>query len=109
MHLRETAADCPKADTRTVLQKLKAKIVRLHDIRLNQLLIDNNAAERFEGEQPTMYNVLQMRRRRNEPTNTALRDQDGITQTTPRGIARTLVTYLGGKYKRIEVNTEYVQ
>ena len=100
MHLRETAADCRKADTRTVLQKLKAKIVRLHDIRLNQLLIDNNAAERFEGEQPTMYNVLQMRRRRNERTITALRDQEGITQTTPRGIARTLVTYMGEKYKK---------
>jgi hypothetical protein len=85
------------------------KIVRLHNIRLNQLLIDNNTAERIEGEQPTMYNVLQMRRRRNERTITALRDQDGITQTTPRGIARTLVTYMDEKYKRIKVNTEYVQ
>ena len=50
-----------------------------------------------------------MRMRRNERTITALRYQDGITQTTPRGIARTLVTYMGEKYKRIEVNTEYVQ
>jgi hypothetical protein len=54
------------ADTRTVLQKLKAKIVRLHNIRPNQLLIGNNTAERIEGEQPTMYNVLQIQRRRNE-------------------------------------------
>jgi hypothetical protein len=83
--------------------------VRHHNIRLNQLLIDNNIAERIEGEQPTMYNVLLMRRRRNERTITALRDQDGITQTTTRGIARTLVTYMGEKYKRIEVNTEHVQ
>jgi hypothetical protein len=96
-------------DTRSVLQKLKAKIVRLHNIRLNQLPIDNNTAERIEGEQPTMYNILKMRRKRNEPTITALRDQDGITQTTPRGIARTLVTYMCEKYKRREVNTEYVQ
>jgi hypothetical protein len=79
------------ADTPTVLQKLKAKIVLIHNIRLNQLLIDNNTAERIEGKKPTMYNVLQMRRSRNERTITALRDQDGITQTTPRGIARTLV------------------
>ena len=42
------------ADTRTVLQKLKEKIVRLHNIRLNQLPFDNNTAERIEGEQPTM-------------------------------------------------------
>jgi hypothetical protein len=40
------------ADTRTVLQKLKAKIVRL--------LIDINTAEKIEGKKPTMYNVLQM-------------------------------------------------
>jgi hypothetical protein len=80
------------ADTRTALQKLKAKIVRLHNLRLNQLLTDNNTAERIEGEQPTTYNVLQMRRRRNEQTIMAMRDQDGITKTTPRGIAQTLVT-----------------
>jgi ribosomal protein S19 len=92
-----------------MLQKLKAKIVRLHNIQLNNLLFDNNTAERVEGEKPAMYNVLQMRRRRNERTITALRDQDGITQTTPRGIARTLVTYMGEKYKIIEVNTQYVQ
>jgi hypothetical protein len=104
--LQQTAHN---ADTRTVLQKLKAKTVRLHKIRLNQLLIDNNTAERIEGEQPTMYNVLNMRRRRNKRTITALRDQDGITQTTPRGIAPTLVTYMAEKYKQIEVNTENVQ
>ena len=84
------------------------KSVRLHNTRLQQIFIDNNAAERIEGEQPTMQNVLQMRRRRNGPTINALRDQEGVTQTTPRGIARTLVTYLCGKYKRIEVNTECV-
>jgi ribosomal protein S19 len=50
-----------------------------------------------------------MRRRRKERTITALRDEDGITHTTPRAIARTLVTYMGEKFKRIEVNTEYVQ
>jgi hypothetical protein len=50
-----------------------------------------------------------MRRRRNEQTVMAMRDQDGITKTTPRGIAQTLVTYMGEKYKRIEVNIEYVQ
>jgi ribosomal protein S19 len=50
-----------------------------------------------------------MRRRKKERTITALWDQNGITQTKPRGIAMTLVTYMGEKYKRIEVNTEYVQ
>jgi len=48
----------PNADKRTALQKLKAKIVLLHSTRLQQLLADNNAAERIEGEQPTIYNVL---------------------------------------------------
>ena len=99
----------PNAYTRAVLQKLKAKIVRLHNIRLNQLLIDNYATDRTEGEQPTTYNVLQMRRRRTDRTITALRDLEGNTQTTPRGIANTLVNYLRGKYKRIEVNAVYVQ
>jgi ribosomal protein S19 len=50
-----------------------------------------------------------MRRKRKDRIITALRDQDGTSQTTPRSIARTLVTYMGEKYKRMEVNTEYVQ
>jgi hypothetical protein len=62
--------------------------VRLRNTRLHHLLADNNAAEKIEGEQPTLYHVLQMRRRRLKRTVTALRDPDGITQTTSRGIAR---------------------
>ena len=109
MHLRDIAAGRPNADTRNALQKLKAKIVRLHSTRLQQLLADNNAAERIDGEQPTTYNVLQMRTRRNERTITALRNLEGIIQKSPGGIARTLATYLRVKYERIEVNTESTQ
>ena len=92
-----------------MLQHTKAKIVQLHITRLQQILADNNAAERIEGEKPTLYNVLQMRRRRNVRTIIALREPEGITQTTPRGIARTLATYLMRKYAQIEVNTECIQ
>jgi hypothetical protein len=92
-----------------VLQHTKAKIVQLYIARLQQILADNNAAERIEGEQPTLYNVLQMRRRRNVRIIIALRDPEGITKTTPRGIARTLATYLMRKYARIEVNTGCIQ
>ena len=53
------------ADARTVLQKLKAKIVLLHNIRLNQLLINNNTAERIEGEQATMYTNAKEEKREN--------------------------------------------
>jgi hypothetical protein len=49
----------PPLTTRAELQRLKAKIVRLHSTRLHHLLADNNAAERIEGE-PTIYHVLNM-------------------------------------------------
>ena len=101
--------DAPNDDTRTALQQFKAKIVRIHSTRLQHLLADNNAAERNEDEQPTGYNLLQMRRRRNERSITALRDPESIAQMTPRGIAQALATYPRGKYARIEVNTDSIQ
>ena len=87
----------PNAVIRTVLQKRKAEIVQFQSTRSQQLLANNNAAERTEGEQPTVYKVLQMRRRRNELTITALRDPECTTQTTPKDIARILSRYLRGK------------
>jgi hypothetical protein len=38
-----------------------------------------------------------------------LRDLEGIIQKSPSGIARTLATYLRGKYERIEINNESIQ
>jgi hypothetical protein len=76
-------------------------------VRLQKLLIYSNDADRTEGGNPTLYNVLQMQTTREERTTYGLRDlrdTDGVLQTTPRGIAQTVTTHLREKYDRITVD-----
>jgi hypothetical protein len=94
----------PDDTTLPTLNRLKAKLVRLHRVRLQKLLIDSNDDDRIEGENPTLHNVLQMQKRREERTIYGLRDTDGVLQTKPRGIAQTLTTHLREKYDRIIVD-----
>jgi hypothetical protein len=87
----------PDKTPRPVLNSLKAKNVRLQNTKLQRIINDNNQAERIEGEQPTTYNVLQVKKRREERTIYALEDTEGAMQTTPIGIVRTMTTYLKEK------------
>jgi hypothetical protein len=87
----------PDDTTLPTLNRLKAKLVRLHSVRLQKLLINSNDVEGIEGENPTLYNVLQMQKRREERTIYGLRDTEGVLQTTLRGIAQTLTTHLPEK------------
>ena len=57
------------------------------------LLFACNEADRIEGEQPTIYNVLHVKRREDRIIY-GLRYADGFMQTTPRGISQTLTTNL---------------
>jgi hypothetical protein len=61
------------SDNLPVLNRLKAKIVRLHSIRLQEILLDNTKADRIDEEQPSLYHILQMRRRRTQRTIHCLR------------------------------------
>ena len=49
-----------------VLNRLKAKNVRLHNRRLQKILEDNKEADRSDGDQPTIYHIFQTKRRRAE-------------------------------------------
>jgi hypothetical protein len=99
----------PEKTLRPILNSLKAKIVRLQNTKLQRILNDNNQAERIEGEQPTTYNVLQVKNRREERTIYALEDTEGTMQTTPTGIVRTMTTYLKERYDGIAVDPESIQ
>jgi hypothetical protein len=53
----------PDDTTLPTLNRLKAKLVRLQSVRLQKLFIDSNEADRTEGEKPTLYKVLQMKKK----------------------------------------------
>ena len=75
--------------TLPALNRLKAKIVRLQNRRLQKILDDNNDADRPDGDQPTIYHIFQTKRRRAERIIRTLRDGTGQMCTTPSGIAQT--------------------
>ena len=83
--------------------------MNLQHRKLQAIFLDNDQADRIEGEAPTLYNVLQMKRRRDQRTITALQDSGGDIQTTPAGIARTMTTYLKIKYDTIPVERASIQ
>ena len=78
---------------RPILNRLKAKIVRLHSIRMQRFLLDTEEADRLESERPTLYHTIKMKRRRSQRTIHYLRDENGQLQTTPRGIAFTITSH----------------
>ena len=101
--------DATHADMCSQLNSLKAKLVNLQHRKLQTILLDTDQAGRIDGEAPSLYNVLQMKRRRDERTITALQDDGGDIQTTPGRIARTMTTYLKNKYDSIPVDRASIQ
>ena len=113
-HLYECIYDVLQRDPSTqnirpILNRLKAKIVRLHSIRMQRLLLDTEEANRLESERPTLYHTLQMKRRRSQRTIHYLRDENGQLQTTPRGIAFTMTSHFRKMYDIIEAESDSVK
>jgi hypothetical protein len=101
--------DATHAATQSQLNRLKAKLVCLQHRNLQKKLLDSDEADRVEGESPSLYTVLRMKRRREERSIPALHDDGGVLQTTPGEIARTMTTHLRNKYKPIPVERPSVR
>jgi hypothetical protein len=56
--------EAPETDKYYTLQIYKAKIVNLHSRKRAKILLDTNAHNKMEDEGPTLYHVVQQRRRR---------------------------------------------
>jgi len=70
-HLYECMYDIlklPELSDKTLpmLNRLKAKIVRLHRVSPQKILEDNSVADRPDGEQPTICHILQTKWRLSE-------------------------------------------
>jgi len=90
------------------LNRLKAKIVRLHSDKLKRILIDNEEADRLEGEQPTIYNILRMQKIRADKNIRSIKDEQGRIMTSLGNIAHTFTNFLRNKYDTLEVDEECV-
>ena len=90
------------------LNRIKAKIVQLRSHKLITILVGNTEADRFKGEQPTLYHFIQRQKRRIARTVRSVRDGNGLIQTSPKGTAHAFTTYLRTKYDKIEVDDDCV-
>ena len=61
-------SDAPETDKFPALQRYKARIVRTHAERNARILLDATAHDRMEDEEPSLYHVLKMLRRRETRT-----------------------------------------
>jgi hypothetical protein len=91
-------------DKRPALQTYKAKLVRLHASRRNKPLLDIQEHDRLDGEEPSLFHVLKMHKRRVTREIRKITDTQGNTHTTYRNIAATFVDHLYNKYEPIEVD-----
>jgi exonuclease III len=86
------------------LNHLEAKIVKLHNNRLQAINIDTHEPTKFQGESPSLFHLLQMRKRRESRMIAKVFDENGTLQESIREILSTFVDYL--KHKCGPIQTE---
>ena len=79
-------------------------MVRLHAERANKALLDTKEHDLLEGEEPSLFQVLRILKRRESRDIRQLTDEHGNTLSTFRDIAANFVTQLTRKYQHIPVD-----
>ena len=90
------------------LRQLKAKIIRLHNKRIQTIMVDTRDPTMYQGGTPSLFHLIESRKRRDARTTTDIRDENGELQTTTRGLLRTFVGYMMRKYGPILVEVQCV-
>ena len=96
-------SNTPAKDKLPALQRYKAKLVRLHVERANKALLDTGEHDLLEGEEPTLYQVLRILKRRECRDIRQLTDTHGNLLSTFQDIAANVVSQLTRKYQTIPV------
>ena len=100
--------DRPHAEKATELHRFKAKLIRLHNARMQSVMLDTEEADRMVGENPTLFQVLGRQKRRTAHVVQLVQDEDGHTHISPKDILHAFTTYFKEKYETIAVNEECI-
>jgi hypothetical protein len=92
----------------TSLQILKEKILRLNRSYYNALMIDVNDSDRWQGEAPSLHQLLRTHKGQLQRTIRTIHDTDGIVQQTSQGILRVFTDYYTRKYSKIRIQEQAV-
>jgi hypothetical protein len=98
-------SDAPEAVKLPALQRYKAKIVRLHAMRMEKVLLDNTADDKMDGEEPTFFHILKIVKRRESRAVHHVQDQQGNIVTRHSDVLNTFVTHIRRKYGPIVIDS----
>ena len=97
------------ASKSTILNKLKAKIVRLHSAQRMGTLIDTGEQDRMLGEEPSLHHLLKGRKRQEQRTVHQIYDNIGIQHTSSTDILRIFTDHKRCKYDHRTIDDECVR
>jgi hypothetical protein len=92
----------------TKLNKLKAKIVRLHSAKQMGALIDTGEQDRMLGEESCLHHLLKGRKRQEQHTVHQIHN-NGIQHTSSAGILHLFTEHMHCKYYHITIDDECVR
>lgn len=82
--------------------------MKLHNDKLKTVMTDNEN-DKLKGEEPTLFHILGVNKRRTARTIQSVQDSHGCTQISAMGIMRAFATYLRRKYEPIAVDDSFVE
>jgi len=100
--------DIPESAKLPALQRYKAKIVRLHARRMEKVMLDNNAQDKMEDEEPSLFHILKMVKRRETRFIRQVLDMQGNDVSGHRNVLNTFALHLRQKYEPIEIDQSCV-
>ena len=102
-------ANIPEAEKYSHLQKYKAKIVRLNARKREHLLLDTHPYDRLDDENPSLYQILKIKKRQAAREIRRIIDVDGTVHTTQKGIADTFVQHYARTFRQIATDRNAIQ
>jgi len=96
-------SDIPEPAKLPTLQRYKAKIVRLHARRMEKVMLDNNAQDKMEDEEPSLFHILKIVKRLETRIIRQTVDTQGNNVSGHRNILNTFATHLRQKYEPIDI------
>jgi hypothetical protein len=86
------------------VNNFKAKIVQLHNARMEAAKLDVEDRVTYKDEKASIYHIIKQKSRREQRTVTRILDQTDSEQTTNRGIVAVFQEFLRSKFKPISVD-----
>ena len=102
-------ANIPEAAKYIPLQKYKAKIVRLNAQKREQLLLDTHPYDRLDEENPSLYQVLKIRKRQAAREITTITDEDGTAYTAQKDVADVFVHHYERTFRPIAADSRAIK